>query len=70
MDEADLAQQSSDFHLNLALQKHRGRSNSGELSSHCDDCGDKIPAARRRALPGCRRCVGCQQAAETGGGSG
>ena len=26
----------------------------------CDDCGERIPEARRRALPGSRTCVGCQ----------
>jgi phage/conjugal plasmid C-4 type zinc finger TraR family protein len=26
----------------------------------CIDCGEEIPEARRRAVPGCRRCVDCQ----------
>ncbi|OWY38037.1 conjugal transfer protein TraR [Xenophilus sp. AP218F] len=32
--------------------------------SHCEDCGDPIAPARRAALPGCTRCVICQQLAE------
>ncbi|RMX07433.1 TraR/DksA family transcriptional regulator [Allofranklinella schreckenbergeri] len=27
----------------------------------CEDCGEPIPQARRQALPGVRRCVGCQE---------
>ena len=27
----------------------------------CEECGDEIPAARRRALPGCRTCLPCQE---------
>ena len=27
----------------------------------CVDCGDEIPEARRKAIPGCPRCVACQE---------
>ena len=26
----------------------------------CDECGEPIPRARRKALPGARTCVACQ----------
>lgn len=26
----------------------------------CADCGEAIPAARRAAVPGVKRCVGCE----------
>lgn len=29
--------------------------------SHCEDCGDDIDLARRKAAPYSRRCVPCQQ---------
>jgi len=32
----------------------------GEGLSECEDCGEDIPEARRRALPGARTCVACQ----------
>ncbi|KMN37169.1 MULTISPECIES: TraR/DksA family transcriptional regulator [Chromobacterium] len=32
--------------------------------SHCEDCGDPIPSARRTVMPSCTRCVICQQLAE------
>jgi RNA polymerase-binding transcription factor DksA len=30
----------------------------------CEDCDAEIPQARREALPGVRRCVACQAAAD------
>ena len=32
----------------------------GEGETYCVDCGDEIPEARRRALPGVRTCLRCQ----------
>ena len=32
----------------------------GEGVEHCVDCGDDIPEARRKALPGARNCISCQ----------
>jgi len=41
------------------LSLHR---ESQELDdSTCVNCGDIIPVARRRALPGCRTCLPCQE---------
>jgi len=33
----------------------------GEGEIYCEDCGEEIPEARRRAAPGCSRCISCQQ---------
>jgi len=41
----------------LALRK-------GESLTHCEDCGETIPQARREAVPGVRRCVACQSEAD------
>ena len=38
----------------------RARLPSGESALVCDACGEDIPLARRRALPGCRTCIACQ----------
>jgi len=45
-----------------ALASARARLPSGEGLSDCEDCGEPIPEARRRALPGARTCVACQSA--------
>ncbi len=38
----------------------RARMAVGEGTTHCVECGDEIPEARRRALPAARTCVQCQ----------
>ena len=37
----------------------------GEGETHCVECGEEIPEARRRALPGARTCVACQSARDS-----
>lgn len=34
----------------------------GEGPTHCVDCDEPIPEARRHALPGVRTCIACQSA--------
>jgi phage/conjugal plasmid C-4 type zinc finger TraR family protein len=48
-----------------AIAMARARLAAGEGSEHCVECGDPIPEARRRALPGARTCVACQSARDT-----
>jgi phage/conjugal plasmid C-4 type zinc finger TraR family protein len=43
-----------------AVMAARARLPSGEAVADCDLCGEDIPEARRRALPGVRTCVACQ----------
>ena len=38
----------------------RARLPTGGGQTHCVECGEEIPEARRRALPGARTCVECQ----------
>ncbi len=47
-----------------AVELARSRLPSGESLSHCEECGAEIPEARRRAVPGVRFCVGCQEACD------
>lgn len=44
------------------IKRARSKLPSGPGLSHCEECGAKIPAARRKAIPGVRLCVPCQQA--------
>lgn len=30
-------------------------------AKRCEDCGERIPKARREALPGVKLCVDCQE---------
>jgi len=46
------------------LARVRSRLPRGESRSHCMECGDAIPQARREALPGVRLCRDCQEEAD------
>jgi phage/conjugal plasmid C-4 type zinc finger TraR family protein len=46
--------------LKDAVATARARMPAGEGLAECEDCGEPIPQARRRALPGARTCVSCQ----------
>ncbi|MEJ2646590.1 MAG: DksA/TraR family C4-type zinc finger protein [Gammaproteobacteria bacterium] len=43
-----------------ALLHVRNRLPEGESLSHCEECGEEIPQARREALKGVRLCIACQ----------
>lgn len=61
-DEIDKAQANDEFFLGLALKNQGVGTGYPALSPHlhCEDCGEEIPEARRRAVPGCTRCIVCQ----------
>ncbi len=44
---------------NARMKTHRAP--QGDSRSHCADCGEPIPEARRQAIPGVKRCIDCQQ---------
>ncbi|SER43693.1 transcriptional regulator, TraR/DksA family [Vreelandella subterranea] len=46
--------------LNDAVQRARSQLPRGESLDVCEQCGDPIPDARRKAIPGVRLCVACQ----------
>lgn len=48
-----------DFALNAIAEVRRNIPSGASLES-CADCGDRIPEARRTAMPGCCRCIQCQ----------
>ena len=45
-----------------AIQRARSQLPQGAGLTHCEDCDDAIPEARRNAVPGVRVCVRCQEA--------
>ncbi len=57
-------QEQIDATIEDAVARARSRLRGGTGLSHCEDCGAPIPEARRRAVPGVRRCVACQEAAD------
>lgn len=50
--------------LDELIYKVRLKIPSGESSSFCLDCGENIPKARQKALPGVKCCISCQSIKE------
>jgi len=47
-----------------AIARARRQLRSGPGLNHCEECDAPIPEARRRAVPGVRLCVSCQEHAD------
>jgi phage/conjugal plasmid C-4 type zinc finger TraR family protein len=47
------------------VARAKSRLPEGPSATHCHDCGEPIPEARRAALAGVRLCIACQQQADT-----
>ena len=45
-----------------AVRRARSQLPRGPVRLRCEECDAPIPEARRKALPGVRLCVNCQQA--------
>jgi phage/conjugal plasmid C-4 type zinc finger TraR family protein len=46
----------------LAARTASAAHGGSDLSAtECEECGEPIPEARRRAVPGCTRCTECQK---------
>lgn len=43
------------------IKRAQSRLPQGPTQTHCIDCGTGIPEARRKAVPGVRLCVPCQE---------
>ncbi|MEE9552406.1 MAG: DksA/TraR family C4-type zinc finger protein [Gammaproteobacteria bacterium] len=43
-----------------AIKLAKSRLPKGKSLTHCEECGDDIPNARRKAIPRGRLCVKCQ----------
>ena len=50
--------------INDEVARARRNLPKGESLTHCEECGEEIPQARREALPGVRLCIACQQEAD------
>ncbi len=50
--------------VNDEVKRARRNVPSGASLQYCEECGEEIPEARRRALPGVRLCIACQEEAD------
>ena len=51
-----------DATVNDGIRRARSRLPQGPGLNHCEDCDAEIPEPRRKAVPGVRLCVTCQDA--------
>ena len=54
-----------DASIEDAVNRVRSHMPRGESLRECEECGEDIPEPRRKAVPGVRLCVNCQQALDT-----
>ena len=57
-------QEQIDASVNEAVELAKSRLPSGVSLTHCEECEEAIPEARRKAIPGVRLCVSCQSELE------
>lgn len=54
-------QEQIDSTIEDAVAKARSQIPTGEGLSHCEECAEPIPQARRKAIQGVRLCIRCQE---------
>ncbi|WP_416139040.1 TraR/DksA C4-type zinc finger protein [Halomonas sp. HK25] len=59
-DKADIAAEISEKRLETTLKAIEKAVRKPVTTNECDDCGEPIPAARRRAAPWASTCIECQ----------
>lgn len=57
-------QEQIDASVQDAVKLARERLPVGKSLTHCMECGNMIPDARRKAMPGVRLCIDCQSEVE------
>jgi RNA polymerase-binding transcription factor DksA len=66
-EEAEMAQlHSIHLHMNAVaeVRKQIAAQAQEPSLSECEQCGDEIPLARQKAVPGVRLCIHCKELAE------
>ena len=54
-------QEQIDATVEDAIKRARSQLRQGPGLTHCEECEAEIPEGRRKALPGVRLCVACQE---------
>ena len=66
-DMMDQAQELNALHVENSIKRVLSPAHRGAMSRFtCNECGGRIPDARRDAVPGCVRCARCQELFERG----
>ena len=59
-------QEQIDATIEDGLELARSRLPKGKSLTHCEECEQEIPLSRRKAVPGVRLCISCQEEFEEG----
>lgn len=54
-------QEQIDASIEEAIERARSHLPQGESLRECEECGAAIPEGRRKAMPGVRLCIACQE---------
>ncbi len=57
----DAVQEQIDASVDDAVKRARSELPTGTSRSTCAECGEPIPEARQKAVPGVRFCIACQE---------
>jgi phage/conjugal plasmid C-4 type zinc finger TraR family protein len=57
-------QEQIDATIKDGIRRVRSQLPQGPGLTHCEECEVEIPEARRKAVPGVRLCVACQEACD------
>jgi len=57
-------QEQIDASVEDAVKRARSKLPKGESLKNCEECDEPIPEARRKAVPGVRRCINCQSSVD------
>ncbi|WP_305804661.1 DksA/TraR family C4-type zinc finger protein [Stenotrophomonas sp. YIM B06876] len=57
----DAVQEQIDATVEDAIKRARSKLHHGPGLERCEECDAPIPEARRKAVPGVRLCVSCQE---------
>ncbi len=64
MDDFDSASELETAERSFRIEQERKKLPTGESETHCLECGEEIPEARRKAYRGCKLCVLCKAFSE------
>lgn len=60
LEEGEMGQMLASIINEDAVARVRARIPTGPSLSHCVECGDSIPEARQKLVPGCQHCIECK----------
>jgi len=60
LEESEMGQMLATIINEDALARVRAKIPKGPSLSHCVECGEEIPEARQKLVPGCQHCIECK----------